>query len=187
MIAYTFESYISDGVITSHRGAVAEGEQDFSIPAWLAAVLALNDDAAVLSLPPGEGSTSEQVASYRTSVKAALARSRLLLDSSERIHPPEHISPRDPDSESNIQADFFKIRISLTRVAARLVDLVELSGYLNGARTIIQHTTRQGDTLQHLAILYYNDVNMWTIIADYNSISPGDESVGSVLLIPVKA
>jgi nucleoid-associated protein YgaU len=98
---------------------------------------------------------------------------------------------------SGISKQSFKTAAAITNanhinsILASFIDLTALLATLQArykalSATVPQkrHLVKSGDTLQKLAILYYNSADSWKAIYDHNRLTSTDLTVGSVLEIP---
>lgn len=76
-----------------------------------------------------------------------------------------------------IISDYSNLALLLSRLQARFQTLAETV-------PLRRHLVKEGDTLQKLAIQYYNNSDLWKKIYDHNKLTTTTLVVGSVLEIP---
>lgn len=77
-------------------------------------------------------------------------------------------------------------RVSLLRTGRQLRDAAEAAREVVKGDVLTTHTVVVGDSLQRLAILYYNDHRAWRTISDANGVVPGALTIGAQLIIPTR-
>jgi LysM repeat protein len=81
-------------------------------------------------------------------------------------------------------AHIHKILGGMSTLAALLAALQARYATLTKTVPMKRHLVKQGDTLQRLAMKYYNSSDSWKVIYDHNKLSSTNLVVGSVLEIP---
>lgn len=76
------------------------------------------------------------------------------------------------------------VRRTLVKIQGQIRRVDELAEQLAKGRQQRMHVVRSGDTLQSIAAHYLGAWSEWPRIAEANSLTPGQPSSGTVLVIP---
>lgn len=87
-------------------------------------------------------------------------------------------------AQMNNAAHIKKITADYSSLAQTLARLQLQFAAIAKTVPLRRHLVKTGDTLQKLAIKYYNDANLWKSIYDHNKLTSVTLTVGSVLEIP---
>ena len=130
------------------------------------------------------------------SLKASLARAKgLILNAQAKLsefrrrvgdYPPTGgVSQVGGISAAYTNAKFFKDSISATfSLTAFLASLRAQLALIAETEPLARHRVIAGDTLQKIAVKFYNDAGQWKEIYDHNKLQDTNLSIGTVLEIP---